>query len=533
MPLALISVFHKEGIDSFARQLYELGWEIISSGGTAEYLTKNGIPVRDVASLAGGEAILGHRVVTLSREVHAGLLAKDTHEDQEVLDQLGIPRIDLVCVDLYPLEEEINTPGSSYESVIERTDIGGPTMLRSGAKGGRIVVVDPADRQKVVEWLKEGRPDDFEFRQNLAAKTEKVIAEYCLTSSQYHSKGRYDGLIGEQVLSCKYGENGWQTPAALYSTPSDDPLSLDKFTVRAGTAPSYNNLCDVDRLLQTITHIAAAFDLNFSTVPYIAVGAKHGNSCGAAFGTNKIDVLEKMISGDTRAIFGGLVITNFQIEEEEAETLLGYKMPQGQRRLLDGVIAPDFSSQAISQLERKGDKCRFLANCALGKLDKNSLDIAPRFRYVRGGFLKQPNYSFLLNLNDQKLENIHTLSDIQKKNMLLAWAIGSTSNSNTVTLTKDCKLLGNGVGQQDRVGGCTLAIHRAVEAGHDTAEAIAYSDSFFPFTDGPEVLANAKIAAIMASSGSIRDIDIKTFCESRGIPLILIPDAEGRGFFGH
>ena len=532
---ALISVFNKKGIVDFANQLKELGWDIIASGGTFKTLTEAGIKAKDVASIVGGKAILGHRVVTLSREVHAGLLARDIDEDHQELKQLGIPWIGLVCVDLYPLKEEINNPKATTESVIEKTDIGGPTLLRSAAKGQRIVVCDPNDRQLVIDWLKQEEPNRNEFITQLAAKAEKVVADYCLTSARFHSQGNNEGVIAEKVLTCKYGENAWQTPAALFSHGSDDLLALDKFKVIAGTDPSYNNLCDIHRLVQTITHIAAAFDLNRGKIPNIAVGVKHGNACGAAVGSDKNEVIKNMVNGDKRAIFGGLVMTNFEIDQETAQTLISHDMPKGEQRILDGIIAPSFVDGVNSFLERKAGKCRLMENKALGsELGQKSLDSTSAFRYVRGGFLAQPNFTFVLDLNDPDLEKITQATERQENNILLAWAIGSTSNSNTVTLIRDGYLIGNGIGQQDRVGCCKLAVHlRAKDAGHDTNGAVAYSDSFFPFVDGPEVLAEAGIKVILASKGSIRDQEVIDFCKNKGIILYLIPDKKARGFFGH
>ncbi|RJQ53179.1 MAG: hypothetical protein C4521_07870 [Actinobacteria bacterium] len=337
-------------------------------------------------------------------------------------------------------------------------------------------------------------------------------------------------MNGRQVMECRYGENAYQKPAALYSNDTGDPLALDKFELIAGAAPSYNNLCDLDRLLQTSSHIAAGFEANRSRVPRMSVAVKHGNPCGAGQGADAIDVIRKTIKGDTRAIFGGLVMTNFPVSEEIAEELLSYLMPEGQRRLLDGIIAPSFDEKAVEMLGRKGDKCRFLANPALAEL---TLDAAERTRYVRGGYLKQPNYTFVVDFNSPEMDKSGDVSEGQEDDMLLSWAIGSTSNSNTVTLVRDGMLLGNGVGQQDRVGGCWLAVNRARGAGHDTTGAAAYSDSFFPFVDGPETLAQAGVSAILATSGSVRDEEVRAFCESKGIGLYTVPDAIGRGFFGH
>jgi len=525
MKIALISVYNKQGIVEFAKELVGLGFKIFASGGTAKELSAAGIEVTDVASLVGGGAILGHRVVTLSREVHAGLLARDNSEDRAELEKLKIPFIDLVCVDLYPLTDEVSKAGSTLESVIEKTDIGGPTMLRSAAKGRRIIVSDAEDRPKVIDWLKSGQSDKESFISKYCAKAEFIVSNYALVSARYLSLGNIDGVVAREVSSLKYGENAWQVPAGLFKNEIVDKLSLANFKLITGTTPSYNNLADVDRLLQTITHIAAAYDVNFSQAPKIAIGVKHGNPCGAAVSDDPALAIQKMLEGDLRAIFGGLVMVNFSVDEKLAEVLLTHKMEAG-RRLLDGIIAPSFTPEAIEMLKRKGDKCRFLVNEALESLDKNSLDSHKRFRYVRGGLLVQPNYTFVPDM-------VGAPPDQKRSDMLLAWSIGSTSNSNTVTIVKDGQLLGNGVGQQDRVSCCQLAIKRATDANHSTKGAVAYSDSFFPFVDGVEVLANAGISAIFATSGSVRDEEIKNYCKEKNINLFMVPDSEGRGFFGH
>ena len=550
--IALLSVYNKNGIVEFAKDLIGQNFKIYASGGTAKILLENQVEVSDVADLIGGGAILGHRVVTLSREIYAGLLSRETEEDKAELEKLKIPRIDLVCVDLYPLEEEIKSANSTQQTVLDKTDIGGPTLLRAAAKGRRIVISDSVDRQRTIEWLKNGEPNSEEFLAGLAAKAEYVVANYALISAKYHSKGKYDGIILSHTSTLKYGENAWQVPASLMADESarySDELSLSKFKLLAGTSPSYNNWADVDRMLQTVTHIAAGFDVNFGKVPYLAVGVKHGNACGAAVSDYPSTAIEKMLEGDLRAIFGGLVMVNFEIDEKLAEVLLSHRMENNQRRLLDGIVAPAFTQSAIETLKRKGDKCRFLANPALSMLSKNSLDTHPRFRYVRGGFLKQPNYNFVLdlhnpndpnpaiqmprNLPDAGLNTSSELSEFQKQDIVLAWAVGSTSNSNTVTIVKNGQLLGNGVGQQDRVGGCELAIKRAKDSHHDLENATAYSDSFFPFADGPLTLIKAGVKTIFATRGSVKDEEVKKVCLDNRVTFVTLPDSEARGFFGH
>jgi len=532
---ALISVFRKGGITDFAGELVSLGWQILASGGTCRHLHEAGIEVKDVADLVGGGAILGHRVVTLSREVYAGLLVRDCKEDRDELQRLGIPRIDLVCCDFYPLSDEIAKPGATVESVTEKTDIGGPTMVRAAAKGGRIVICDPADRQVVLDRLRQQGDISSELRQNLRAKAEYLVARYCLDSARFHSQGLYDGLIGRQVAKTAYGENKWQEQAALYSTESDNPLALPRFQTVAGSTPSYNNWVDVERLLQTITHIAAGWNLNYCKVPCIAVAVKHGNACGAAIAPPEDPkvAIEKMVMGDPRAIFGGLVMTNFPIDEELAEVLHTCGLQSG-RRIYDGIIAPSFDEKAITMLSRKKDKCRFIVNPALGSLSiLECLDAKQRFRPVRGGFLVQPNYTFILNLSDKEMQIFGDRGQEVEPNLLLAWAVGSTSNSNTITLVKDLQLIGNGVAQQDRVGAAQLAQFRALGSHHDTMGAVAYSDSFFPFPDGPAALIAAGVRAIFATSGSINDEKTKAICQAAGVTLYMLPDAVARGFFGH
>jgi len=528
---ALLSVSDKNGLPQFAKELVKRGWNLLSSGGTAKTILAAGIPVRDVGEIVGAP-ILGHRVVTLSREIHAGLLArKDNAEDMATLKRIGAPYIDLVCVDMYPLHEEIAKPDSTLTSVVEQTDVGGPTMLHSGAKGERFVICDPKYRTKFIKWLDAGCPDEVAFREALAAHAEATVAEYCLTSARYRGQLSFDGLIGESVLKCKYGENAWQTPAALYKKMgvTDDPLAIHNFNVIAGSAPSYNNLCDIDRMLQTVTHAKAVLLKGEN----VAVAVKHGNACGASFGTDRSELIEKMVCGDLRAIFGGLVMTTFPIDEKIAEKLLFSHMSESGKRLLDGIVAPFFTSSAIGLLGRKGGKCRLIENLALGTLKAEDINREPRFRQVRGGFLMQPNYEYVFDINDPCVERFGYLDVAQEGDLLLAWAVGSTSNSNTITLVKDRRLIGNGVGQQDRVGCCELAIKRARDAGHDTNGAVAYSDSFFPFPDGPEVLAEAGIKAILASSGSVKDDEVKAACTKHGVTLLMVPDTVGRGFYNH
>jgi phosphoribosylaminoimidazolecarboxamide formyltransferase/IMP cyclohydrolase len=263
----------------------------------------------------------------------------------------------------------------------------------------------------------------------------------------------------------------------------------------------------------------------------VAVGSKHGNACGAGLAADPLVAIQRMLTGDARAIFGGCVMLGCDVDGEAAQTLLHHESPA--RRLLDVITAAAFTDDAIELLARRHGKCRLLANPALGDLDRDSLDDRPRTRYVRGGQLEQPNYTFVLDLADPAVQTIGALTDAQARDLLLAWAVGSTSNSNTVTLVRDGQLLGNGVGQQDRVGGCALAISRATDAGHAITGCVAYSDSFFPFPDGPQLLIDAGVSAVFCTSGSVRDALVRDTFTAAGVTLVQLPDAAARGFYGH
>ncbi|QQS69874.1 hypothetical protein IPP75_01925 [Candidatus Saccharibacteria bacterium] len=531
---ALLSVYDKTGIAEFAKGLHELGWNIISSGGTAKVVAEAGVPVTDVAELVGGEAILGHRVVTLSREVHSGLLADaDKPEDLTELKERGIPLIDLVAVDMYPLEKEIASGNATLASVIEKTDIGGPTMLRAGAKARRIVLSRASQRSEVLQWLTDGKPDEKAFRDKLCAVAEYECARYILISAKYHGGEDVAGWIGQRVAPTKYGENPWQTPAGLYADNrvAADPLGLDQFTHQKGWELSYINETDMHRLLQTLTHVAAGFEVNFGKVPSVAVGVKHGNACGAGVADTAVEAVQKMLEGDEIAIFGGVVMINGPIDTDVAAALMTHHMPEGKNRLLDGVVGSEVTPEAMEILSRA--KLRIVTNPALANLSKDTLETAPILRNVRGGMLVQPNYTFVVDYSADYMEQHGDLSEQAKKDMLLAWAVGSTSNSNTICIVKDGRMLGNGVGQQDRVGAAKLAVTRATSRDHDVTGAAAYSDSFFPFPDGPLVLADAGITAILTSSGSVKDPEVVETLAKKNVTVMMLPDKTGRGFFGH
>ncbi len=534
----LISVFNKGGIAQYASELVTLGYTVVSSGGTANFLKQNNIEVIDVADLTHVPPLLDHRVVTLHPAIHSGLLAKDTPEHKKELDDHGYLKFDLLVVDFYPLSLELQKPDATFDSIIEKIDIGGPTMVKSIAKAGRPVVCNVEDRARVLEWLKAGEPNKEEFMQALRAKAFMTVVNYYKDIAEYLSNGTYQVECFENVATFCYGENQPQSPSYLWKpyAQANDTLGLSSSAQLSGKEKSFNNGCDFDSGLQTITHIAAGFDTNFTKVPNIALGLKHGNACGASASDNPQKAIEDMLAGNLLSIFGGSVMFNFALDENLAKVLLTYKQ-DGKDRLLDMVVAPDFSDGALELLSNRA-KCRVVKLPALANLNKNSLDTHLRSRYIRGGKMTQPNYMYVLDFKDTNVETIGTLSDQQKYDMVLAWAITATSTSNTIALARDGMLLGNGVGQQDRVGAAKLAIGRALDGlqqrGLDgIGGAVVASDSFFPFPDGPAVLVEAGVSAIFATNGSRGDASVREYIESKKVSLCWLPDSIGRGFYKH
>jgi len=355
------------------------------------------------------------------------------------------------------------------------------------------------------------------------------------------------GVRSDEV-QLAYGENRWQDdpPPAYYRLEgaSDDPLALHRFEHLNPDKPGgVVNLLDLDRALQTVTHLAAG--CLWDSRPRIAVAVKHGNPCGATMQAY-YPPARQVVHGDPLSIFGGVLVCTFCIDRLFAEELLTFRCDG--KRILAGIAAPGFSDDALGYLLKHGGRsCKLWQNLALSD---PTLDTTPRFMSVRGGFIVQSNYTFVLDLNAPYIEVHGERGGYEVEQALVrAWAIGSTSNSNTITLVQNNGVLvGNGVGQQDRVGAAELAIKLARRSGHELSSSwitagesetkteshvVAYSDSFFPFPDGIEVLAAAGIKYVLASSGSIGDPAVISRAKELGVTLYLGPDKLIRGFACH
>lgn len=345
-------------------------------------------------------------------------------------------------------------------------------------------------------------------------------------------------MEGDLAFPLAYGENRRQGNAGLYleTDAENDPLSLDKFERIVGKVPGTVNALDMHRLVETATRLGAARSRNFGGVGFMAIFVKHGNPGGVGIGYAGADepegTVRRMIDGDREAVSGGFVLVNFPVTASIARQFRTHAMPSGETRILDGILAPAFEPEAMEILERKKGLCKMFVNRALtpGGLAADPIDSSPRIKQVRGGFVHCDGDSYVFELPDEWKQRLPLR---KQQDLVLAWAVGSTSNSNTITLVKNGMLIGNGAGQRSRVMAAKLALMYAETYGHDPCGAVAYSDSFFPFPDGPRVLARAGVKVIFATSGSVRDAEVQQACGALGVQFFQLPDAEVRGFYGH
>lgn len=544
---AFISVFHKtNGLDLLVKKLHELGVSISSTGGTADFIKNLGIPVIEAETITGYPSILGGRVKTLHPKIMGGILARRENDgDIEELKKYEIPEIDLVIVDLYPFEQTVAS-GASHDEIVEKIDIGGISLIRAAAKNYNDVTIIASMQQypALLDILQtQGTQISEQQRYDFATKAFVVAALYDLAIAMYFGQGNYYGIIGEKIRDLRYGENPWQKAFGLFKTfGEDDHLGLDKIQWLVGN-PGFINTTDPDRMLQTITHVIAGYHQNYlwqsmglqnGELPYVAIGVKHGNPCGAAIHScDPAEALRQMLDGNLISIFGGAVITNFTITKELAEILLHYHC-EAKRRLLDIIIAPAIDDEALEILKRKNDACKIGTLSALENMGPDCLDKSILLRKVRGGFMPQQNYDSILDLGTfEKFGSTRTIRQEDRINLVLGLAICATSNSNTIVLIKNQMLIGAGVGQKDRLECCDLAVKIAQQAGHITANALAVSDSFFPFDDGPKKLINAGVRTIFSPSGSQNDQATIDLCEKEEIALWMIPNTEIRMFSWH
>jgi phosphoribosylaminoimidazolecarboxamide formyltransferase/IMP cyclohydrolase len=507
---ALISVYDKAGVEELARGLHEAGVEIVSTGSTAARIRDAGVPVTPVDEVTGFPEILGGRVKTLHPHVHAGLLADQNDPSHvETIQQLGIEPFQLLVANLYPFAATVAS-GASQPEIIEQIDIGGPAMVRASAKnhGSIAVVTDPARYAEVLDAVRAGG-FEREHRQRLAVAAFRHTAAYDIAVASWlgnvvapdDAGDPEAGPTGfpawvaanwERAAVLRYGENPHQR-AALYITPfgSGGLAHADQLH---GKEMSYNNYVDADAAWR------AAYDF---AEPCVAI-IKHANPCGIAVGADIAEAHRKAHACDPVSAYGGVVATNGAVTAAMADQLADI--------FTEVVVAPDFEPAALETLQRK-------KNLRLLVAEPRPDVPATEMRAVSGGMLLQsadridapgddPS-SWTLAAGDPADEA--TLADLA-----FAWRAVRAVRSNAILLAADGATVGVGMGQVNRVDSCRLAVSRA---GERAAGSVAASDAFFPFDDGPEVLIEAGVRAIVEPGGSIRDEDVVAVAKEAGVTL--------------
>lgn len=499
---ALISVSDKTGIVEFAKQLTELGVEIISTGGTATLLQKEGVNVIGISEVTGFPEILDGRLKTLDPHIHGGLLAvRDDEKHRQQIAEHNITPIDLVVVNLYPFKATISKPNVPFAEAIENIDIGGPTMLRSAAKNHKYVtvVVDAADYGSVLEEIREGGSVTDETKRRLAAKVFRHTAAYDALISQYLTE-----QVGEQmpetytvtyekVQDLRYGENPHQG-AAFYREPLAGQGNVATAKQLHGKELSYNNINDANAALAIVKE--------FNEPAIVAV--KHTNPCGVGIGATILQAYRKAYESDPVSIFGGIIAANRPIDKETALLL--------KEIFLEIIMAPSFTEEALEVLKEKKN-LRLLELGDLAAKEKAAWKITS----VEGGMLVQEEDVKQITEADLEVvtERRPTREEIQQ--LLFAWKVVKHVKSNAIVLAKDNMTIGVGAGQMNRVGAARIAIE---QAGEKSFRSVLASDAFFPMPDTVEEAAKAGITAIIQPGGSIRDEDSIKAANEHGIAMV-------------
>ncbi|MBS4191827.1 bifunctional phosphoribosylaminoimidazolecarboxamide formyltransferase/IMP cyclohydrolase [Bacillus sp. FJAT-49705] len=498
---ALISVSDKKGVTEFAKQLHELGFEIISTGGTKKALEESDVPVIGVSDVTGFPEILEGRVKTLNPMIHGGLLAKfgeSSHQQQMAEHQ--IQAIHVVCVNLYPFQQTIAKPDVTASDAIENIDIGGPAMLRASAKNHEYVtvVVDPADYEIVLAQLKDAGEVQKETRRKLAAKVFRHTAAYDAMIADYMTKLANEEapekltVTYELKQSLRYGENPHQK-AAFYRKPLGSEFSIANAEQLHGKELSYNNINDADAALQIVKEF---------TEP-AAVAVKHMNPCGVGSGATIFDAFSKAFAADPVSIFGGIIALNREVDEATAQKLHDI--------FLEIIIAPSFSKEALAILT--GKKNLRLLTILFHVQDKEEVKLTS----IEGGMLIQQYDQ--LTLEDAEV-SIPTRREPTKKEweaLKLGWKVVKHVKSNAIVVNNANMTLGIGAGQMNRVGAAKIALEQAGEKAIGAAMA---SDAFFPMDDTVEAAAKAGITAIIQPGGSVRDEDSIKKADEYGIAMV-------------
>lgn len=503
---AVISVSDKAGVTKFAKELEELGFEVVSTGGTAKAIREAGVAVTGVSDITGFPECLDGRVKTLHPKIHAGILAmRSNPEHMKQIEDLGVTLIDIVAINLYPFKQTILKDGVKLEEAIENIDIGGPTMIRAAAKNWQdvAVIVDPADYETVIAELKANGEVSRETKFKLAGKVFEHTAQYDALIANYLRKQRGDTLFPdaltltfEKTQEMRYGENPHQK-AAFYKEIGKADNTLAAAEQLHGKELSYNNIGDANGALDVIKEFG--FDLP------CAVAVKHANPCGVATGADIYEAYKRAYESDPVSIFGGIVALNREVDEKTATEMA--------KIFLEIIIAPSFSEKAFEILSAKKN----IRLMRLPNLAKPNAAGTLEMKKVVGGMLVQELDTQLLNEEDVKCVTKRKPTQKEMSDLNFVWKIVKHTKSNGIALAKDNVTVGVGPGQTNRI----TALELAIKYGGDKVKgSVMGSDAFFPFSDCVEAAQKAGICAIIQPGGSIRDEDSIKAADEAGIAML-------------
>lgn len=496
---ALISVYHKEGLDNIIRLLHQYNVTLYSTGGTQSYIEKLGIPCISVESITGYPSILGGRVKTLHPKIFGGILyQRQSQHDLEQVQQYDIPPVDLVIVDLYPFENTLAQTNNENE-IIEKIDIGGISLIRAAAKNFEDTLIVPA-----MQYYQELEQLLTDMRGSTAKADRKKFAAYAFHVSSHYDTAIFNYFNEVQLAATesmpvyksslnqsnplRYGENPHQQGVYFGD--------LQKvFTQLQGKALSYNNLLDIDAALQLI------FDFNEPTFAIL----KHNNACGLASRTSLTEAWKDALAGDPVSAFGGVLVANREIDVECAEQI--------NQLFFEVIIAPDYQPKALEILSSK-------KNRIILKQHKEFKYLQKQQRSVFNGILQQTRDLHTENENELHVVTSANPTAAQIRDLLFANKIVKHTKSNAIVLAKNMQLIASGAGQTSRVDALKQAIAKAKEFNFDLSGAVMASDAFFPFPDCVEIAKQAGIKAIVQPGGSIKDKDSIDCCNKYGIAMV-------------
>ncbi|MEP6845949.1 MAG: bifunctional phosphoribosylaminoimidazolecarboxamide formyltransferase/IMP cyclohydrolase [Panacibacter sp.] len=485
---ALISVFYKDGLEPLVKELSRLGITIYSTGGTQKFIEDLNISCVPVESLTTYPSILGGRVKTLHPAVFGGILGRrDVEQDLKEMQEYNIPEIDLVIVDLYPFEETLRTTNEE-KLIIEKIDIGGPSMIRAAAKNFRDLVVIAAkdDYAGLVELLQtQNGETSFDQRKAYAAKAFEVVMNYDIAINNYFNGTILKPLGNKQAM--RYGENPHQK-ASFYGDLTE------VFTQLHGKELSYNNLVDVDAAIQLIQE--------FTNTTFAIF--KHTNVCGVASRDSVKDSWDSALAGDNESAFGGVLICNGTIDKATAEAI--------SEIFFEVLIAPAFDEHALTILKSKKNRI-LLELKAAGKKSKT------QFKSILNGVLVQDTDEG--NYTDWKEVGGRETTSAEKEDLTFANIICKHLKSNAIALIKNKQLVGKGCGQTSRIDSLRQSIDKAKQFNFDLHGAVLASDAFFPFNDCVQMAYAEGIEAFIQPGGSIRDKESIEYCVANKLALVM------------